>query len=74
MFPINEQEFNAMVEELSIMDLSGATIRQINSLAHALMSAETPGGDEPRARLSRIECDETDIVANLRKGPKVVAA
>ena len=36
MFPINEQEFNAMVEELSIMDLSGATIRQINSLAHAL--------------------------------------
>ena len=36
MFPINEQEFNALVEELSIMDLSGATIRQINSLAHAL--------------------------------------
>lgn len=38
------------------------------------MSAETPGGDEPRARLSRIECDETDIVANLRKGPRAVAA
>lgn len=36
MYPINEQEFNALVEELSIMDLSGATIRQINSLAHAL--------------------------------------
>ena len=40
----------------------------------ALMSAKTPGGDEPWARLCRSECDETDIVANLRKGPRVVAA
>lgn len=36
MFPINDQEFQSAVDKLSIMDVAGATIRQIVSLAHEL--------------------------------------
>ena len=36
MFPINDQEFQSAVDKLSIMDVAGATIRQIVNLAHEL--------------------------------------
>lgn len=36
MFPINDQDFQSAVDKLMIMDVAGATIRQIVSLAHEL--------------------------------------
>ena len=36
MFPISDQEFQAAVDKLSILDVAGATIRQIVSLSHEL--------------------------------------
>lgn len=36
MFPISDQDFQSAVDKLSIMDVAGATIRQIVSLAHEL--------------------------------------
>lgn len=40
----------------------------------ALSVSQASGGDKPRARLRRIQCNETNIAANLRKGPCAIVA
>lgn len=47
MFPISDQDFQAAVEKLSILDVAGATIRQIVSLSNELEA----GAGEPMIHL-----------------------